>query len=649
MNNTRLCQAVLLSTSLVSAAATQAGTTDTENTDTYTLNTVVVTATRSEQSENLTPAMITIIDSQQIERSNASNLADLLRTSGMVQVRDTLGDGNRVSVSMRGFGQNTANNVLILVDGRRLNNPTLTSPALNSVPVEEIERIEILHGSAGSLYGDQAVGGVINIITKTSTEARGSIQFSTGSDDTYSLQANLSQQFNNGIGVSLSGKHAASDGYRDNNDSEFDTYTGELSYQYETGELFLEKQKIQDDLQLPGALSDSLLDEDRRQSNKTDFSNGTTDVVRLGIDQLLTDNISLLAEYSERDSHYYGYLGGNFNNDTDVKSFTPRISGEWDVDHGALFLTAGLDQTQSNYKNSWGSKYRQNLQAYYLQTIVPLQKDLNLTLGARHSKVEDTNRVSDETNRDNATVKEIGLAWQVTPQQRLFIRRDENFRFANLDEHGFTLPSVNFLKPQEGTSWELGWQQQQSDLTIAVSLYHLKLKNELLYDAAIANTDSWNGYGANINLDESRRQGIILELTNDLTEKLKTGVTYTYTDAELTSGSFDGNKVPFVAEHTLNLFADYQFTGNWSLFIDGQYTGSRYQDDDNTNAQHKVPEQFILNTAVNYRRDNWFASLKINNLSNETYDGYTIYSSWSGSNHYPAPERNLKLSLGYRF
>jgi len=47
--------------------------------------------------------------------------------------------------------------------------------------------------------------------------------------------------------------------------------------------------------------------------------------------------------------------------------------------------------------------------------------------------------------------------------------------------------------------------------------------------------------------------------------------------------------------------------------------------------------------------DNWFSILQINNLSNETYDGYTIYSSWSGSNHYPAPERNLKLSLGYRF
>lgn len=644
MKHSSLYQAVLLGTSLISAAAVAQ-----ENT----LSTVVVSATRSEQSENLAPAMISVIDSQQIARSSANTLADLLRSSGMVQIRDTLGDGNRVSVSMRGFGQNTSSNVLILVDGRRLNNPTLEAPRLSSVAIEDIERIEITHGSAGSLYGEQAVGGVINIITKTSTETRGSIQFSGGSDDTNSLQANISHSYDNGIGIRLSGKHAVSDGYRDNNDSEFDTYTGELSYQHNSGELFIEKQKINDDLRLPGALNDTELAEDRRQSSKDDFSNGTTDILRLGVDQVLTDNLSLLGEYSKRESKNYGYLSGNFNNNSIVESLTPRLSGEWDLNKGTLYLTGGFDQIQSNYENSWGSKYRQDLRAFYLQTIIPLTSSVDLTLGARHSRVEDKNLSSftskSRNNKESATVKEIGVSWQLNQQQRLFVRRDENFRFANLDEHGFTLPSVEFLKPQEGTSWEMGWQRQLDNSNLTTSLYHLTLKNEILYDAEIANPFGFGGKGANINLDDSRRQGVIVEFSQTLTASLLAGATYTYTDAVLTSGSFKGNAVPFVAEHTLNLFTDYQFSSQWSLFVDGQYTSSRYQDDDNTNVQRQIPELFILNTAVNYKRDNWFASFKVNNLSNEKYDGYAIYSAFSGANHYPAPERNLRLTLGYRF
>ena len=112
MKQTSLYQAVLLGTSLISAASVaQANTQVTNNSDTHTLDTVIVSATRSEQSTNLAPTMISVIESKQISRSNANNLADLLRSSGMVQIRDTLGDGSRVSVSMRGFGQNTNNNV----------------------------------------------------------------------------------------------------------------------------------------------------------------------------------------------------------------------------------------------------------------------------------------------------------------------------------------------------------------------------------------------------------------------------------------------------------------------------------------------------------------------------------------------------------
>ena len=640
MKHSSLYQAVLLGTSLISAASVAQ-----EN---NTLDTVIVSATRSAQSENLAPTMISVISNEQIIRSGATSLSEVLRSSGAVQVKDTLGDGNRISVTLRGFGQNSASNVLVLIDGRRLNNPTLSAPNLNAIALQDIERIEITQGSAGTLYGDKAVGGVVNIITQKGNATTGNIEYSIGSYSNESLQANISHHYDNGLGVRLSGKTSQADNYRENNDSEFETYTAELNYQHDNGELFIEKQKVDDDLYLPGALTDSQLNDDRQQSFKNgQYSNRNTEVIRLGIDQYLTENLTLLAEYSERETHSNNMYSSASFQDTEVTSFTPRLTGEWEQDNGTLHLTGGYDQIKSEYQASWGSDYSQQIEAYYLQTIIPLREKLSLTLGSRYSRVNDRNNSTNKVFKDSVTAKEIGLTYQLNEEQRLFIRRDENFRFATLDEHGFTALGLDHLEPQTGSSLEMGWQHDDQTSHYAATIYRLDLKNELMYDPTVTNI--FSGTGANINLDDSRRQGIILELSRDLTDNLQLGTTYTYTNSELTSGSFKGNEVPYVAMHTLNVFGDYQIDSEWSLFVDGQYTGDRYQDDDNANDQRKVPEQLILNTALNYNRDNWYGSLRVNNLSNEQYDGYTIYTSWAGSNHYPAPERNFKMTVGYRF
>jgi iron complex outermembrane recepter protein len=116
--------------------------------------------TRATALEKPAPASTRVIDRNEIERSAASSLIEVLNGKAGIQIRDTLGDGNHASISLRGFGDNAVNNVLVLVDGRRLNNPSLSGPDLNSVPLANIERIEILRGAGTVLYGDQAVGGV---------------------------------------------------------------------------------------------------------------------------------------------------------------------------------------------------------------------------------------------------------------------------------------------------------------------------------------------------------------------------------------------------------------------------------------------------------------------------------------------------------
>ncbi|MFT7491791.1 MAG: iron complex outermembrane receptor protein, partial [Pseudohongiellaceae bacterium] len=122
---------------------------------------IIISATGSEESEVLAPVSLSVITQKDIQLSGANTLTEVLRRQASIQIKDSIGDGSRASVSLRGFGANSANNVMIVVDGRKLNNPSQEAPLLTSVSLKDIERIEIIQGSGGVLYGDQAVGGVI--------------------------------------------------------------------------------------------------------------------------------------------------------------------------------------------------------------------------------------------------------------------------------------------------------------------------------------------------------------------------------------------------------------------------------------------------------------------------------------------------------
>ena len=128
-----------------------------------TLGEVVVTATRTEQRMQQVPANVTVIDEEDIKNSNAKNVVDVLCTEEGIVVRDLLGNGKTSQVDLRGFGETAPANTLVLVDGRRINEIDLSGVDWMQIPLEQIERIEILRGTGSVLYGDNAVGGVINL------------------------------------------------------------------------------------------------------------------------------------------------------------------------------------------------------------------------------------------------------------------------------------------------------------------------------------------------------------------------------------------------------------------------------------------------------------------------------------------------------
>src|SRR4030043_2436458 len=131
-----------------------------------TLEPVVVTATRDAQEIRKVPANVTVITREEIERSNAKATVDLLRYEVGLVVRDFTGNGKTATVDIRGLGETGPLNTLVLVDGRRVNEIDLSGVDWTQIPLDQIDRIEIIRGPGSVLYGDNAVGGVINIITK---------------------------------------------------------------------------------------------------------------------------------------------------------------------------------------------------------------------------------------------------------------------------------------------------------------------------------------------------------------------------------------------------------------------------------------------------------------------------------------------------
>ena len=135
-----------------------------ENTD-IELEKIVVTPTRMEQYDYDATSNVTVIGSKEIKSSHAKNIPEVLIEKAGLNIYNNSSDKtNRVDI--RGFADTSITNVLVLIDGRKINPVDTSGPDWLQIPVESIERIEVVRGAGSVLYGDNAVGGVINIITK---------------------------------------------------------------------------------------------------------------------------------------------------------------------------------------------------------------------------------------------------------------------------------------------------------------------------------------------------------------------------------------------------------------------------------------------------------------------------------------------------
>ncbi|MFD2179127.1 TonB-dependent receptor family protein [Veronia pacifica] len=596
------------------------------------------------------PANIKVITAEDIEASGATDLSTLLRGKSGIEISDT---NSGPVFSMRGFGANGAHNTLILVDGRKLNKFDLSKPQIDSIPLNNIAFIEISSASAGVLYGDQAVGGVINIITKAPTQAGGTLGLEVGSFDTRGGNVSFAGPLNDDWSYYVSGSQKNSKNYRDHNDSRLGSILGRIQFDGEGRQFFAESSYYDNTRFYAGSITKQQFEENPRQANAgsgNDYSHEMTFANRIGLEQQLTDGWILQTKLISDQTKTNGYLWSSFTRKLESYSGDVQLENSWKSANGNGKLLLGIDAAKSRYVYSANRGLKQNKLSLYSVLNLPLSEGFSVTAGGRSSKVEDNVRDSalypqGEKLEASASAAELGVNYQFSKAQRVYARIDQNFRFAKIDEQAYTSPGVFGLKPQRGTSLEFGWSADFYAHSLSVNLYRLDIKDEIIFDSSAPTPINGSFQGANVNADKSRRDGANINWTWNVTQELSTGLDYSYIDAKYTAGKYNGNRLPWVSTHSGNVFANYMLTPAWNIYAGASYSSERYVSGDKANQIEKSDAYWLGSLSTQYRLNDWSLMLSIENVTDERYSAST--NSWGG--YYPGDGRRATISANYDF
>jgi iron complex outermembrane receptor protein len=623
---------------------------------------IVVTSTRSQYSAN-TPAMVTTIDRAEIERSAARSLVDVLRNQGALTITDFFGDGSRPTIAIRGFGENGGQHALVLVDGRRLNNFDIAAPDLNSIPLKDVERIEIIEGSAATLYGDQAVGGVINIITRRASANNTRASITLGTDRASEVDLSVRQKLSENWGLSANINRRDVGNYRQNNDLRYSNISVGLDRRKGDHSQVYELQYVDEYLQTPGPLFAAELAADRRQSTANfsdDYSDTQTQAVRLGFYGALSANWDYEVDVTGRETDGEFLLSfASFKNtdpatqDRAVWSVSPRLVGYLPSSHGDVLWVSGIDYQDSRYdlSSSIGiQRSRQNVASVYSRVQQPLAAEVELTYGLRYARSE--NELTDsfkyltptEVN-DNLWGGELGLRKTLSSRTELLARVERVYRFAKVDEHTNTAFGVTAsLEPTEGYSYELGVEQAYNKADLRFSLWQIDLENEIAFDPTVF---------ANINLEDTRRIGFTAFVGVDLSEASRVSLSGSVVEAESRRGALKGKSVPLVPRYNVRIGLNQDWGSRWTSLLEWQAVGKRAFSGDFSNNFDRLDDYNVVNLALRWQAVEHSVSLRVNNVLNEKYSEFGAVGFNSvgvrEESFLPSPETTANVNWEYSF
>jgi iron complex outermembrane receptor protein len=631
------------------------------------LEEVVVTATRYEEQPSKVPANITVITEKDIKNSSAQNIPDLLRTEIGIQVNDITGNRRNYTVDLRGFGETAPLNTLVLVDGRRINQPDLSGVDWTEIPLERVKRIEIIRGGRGSiLYGDNATGGVINIITKEGDTFKAGGELSAGSYGTFKSSAYLNGS-SNSLSISLTGNYLTSDGYRDNSSTEAKDVGLNASYTPKDFiKLYFSTGYHKDNTGLPGALkeSDFAAGASRTDSKHPDDYMDVEDYYFKFVPgvSFLDDNIFKI-DTSFRKRAFLSFSSGDFGNflgDSEIKTVivSPQILFNNTIGVAKNTLTLGVDYVKADNDIVNRSLFfgvssiglfdlQKKNYGYYLHDEINILDRLYLSGGYRYDRVEFTFNPS-TPNEEIDMHKDLftaGINYTFYKKSYIYLSFSRSFRYPLLDElYSFFTNTVNTdLVPQSTDDYEVGIRHYFTDDIYAhLNFFRIDTDKEIFFNPITYTNENMDG--------KTRRDGIEISFFVKPIEWLTLRAGYAYLDAEIKEGTFKGKEVPNVPKHKASVDVVTFLGRGFTFALNGVYVGERPFISDFTNDFGDQKSYLVLNSKINYHWKYLNAFLNINNLTNTKYSEFGVIGGFPIEKaFYPSPRINFLAGVTIDF
>ena len=562
---------------------------------------VVVTATRTAQTVDALLAPVSVIDREEIEALQPVTVSDILRTVPGVSVSNTGGLGQPSAVFLRGA---EFDHVLVLIDGVKVGSATLGSTAFQFLDPDQIERIEVVRGPRSSLYGPDAIGGVIQIFTRDPAKAPSASAFATGGTNDYSKFGARISAGHNAVKYSVSVNQEKSTGY--------DVCKGSSTAGCFT---FEDDRDGYENLSLQASLAGRLNDQaevsvsylasdgenefDGGYSNETDFF---LDVLGANLDFSATDNVAMkLSAGQSRDQQDMfkdGKSGDRFD--------TARTSLSWQNDVSVTLqnlVTVGVDFLNDKISSTtaYTEDSRDNVgifgQFIGAVSVVDVQAAL---------RYDDNEQFGDSVTGDASIGYDLNTSARITAQYGTAFKAPT---FNELYYPGFGNSNLN---PEEAATLEAGYRWRDANSLFSTNVFSSDVDNLIAYDAAI---------GAPGNVNAATIQGLEFEL-DTVIDAWKLGASLTLLSAEQEGGTYDGKELPRRPGEFLELRLDRTFISG-SAGVSVFSAGSTYDDLANTRTIKSystvdVRGAYHLNTS-------WHLVGKVGNLTDEDYEHASYY------------------------
>ena len=538
-----------------------------------------------------------IYNQKEIRESGAKTIYEFLNQSTSVVSMPSSGNPFSQKLDMRGFGiSEGSQTIVITVNGRRLQNIDNVPQNLNSISIQNIDRIEITKGSGSVIYGDGATGGTIQIYTKDNTDT--SIGASVGNFGrrTSTMSTGFSTEK---FQFSALGDYYKQGGYSDKgpdgNRDEGELLNSKVRFQYkptESSEFSIGKKTTYSEYRYPNLLTKSTFEQnpgsnDKGTTGATAYTHQTetTDSIVLGSSIKLSENIEQNLDYSYVDqtriitdarkykTHYIDeslkYLNG---------PLTLITGGQfWYGDRRCDNCFTPSTATKQNFGVYFQGQYKFN------STI--------LSLGARKELIEYSfinNKTTESYEEDDIEAFDIGINKTINTNLNLFSNFNKAFQTPNLD-YFFTSAGAfaGFIRPASSKTLNIGMNYLTSKSKTKLTLFGSKLKDEIFFNRHNSS------FGDNISIDRSSKYGFELQNKYSFTDSLSVSINYAYIRAIIDQEDSDancvnncaGNDLPGVSRHNLAVGVNIEPSENSKVILTQSYRSAAYADEDLNNAE----------------------------------------------------------------